>query len=407
MKVKPSFWNIFFAISTIVLVKPNYIDSIPVLDKVITVLGILVFLLELYIYFSVVKHIEGMFWVTVLFASVPLLSTVFNDGNLFSAFSLWSHYIGIYILCKLETIYRRDALYSITLPIVFLFVVTNFLTMIIFPNGMYQVVRTTGWTSNQAWFLGLRNSHSFWMMLLCMIFYMKYNSCKKRLGMFIEAIIVVVVTVYSLLNNGGSGALVAAILICFYIIFRNYLFKFSLHYVYLFANAFFFLFVVVLQAHEYILRNIVESLNRDVTFTGRTYVWKAALAWWQKSPIWGWGIENDLVILRKIGVTGDTAFIKCHNLCVDLLYSGGIVTLILFICMILLIIYKNKKTDARIFSCVAWFLFFATFLLGQTETAIISNVVILMINIAYFAGEWVLPQEKKKKIVIRFGGVQR
>jgi len=83
------------------------------------------------------------------------------------------------------------------------------------------------------------------------------------------------------------------------------------------------------------------------------------------------------------------------------------VTLILFICMILLIIYKNKKTDARIFSCVAWFLFFAIFLLGQTETAIISNVVILMINIAYFAGEWVLPQEKKKKIVIRFGGVQR
>ena len=385
-------YNVFFVLATIVLLKPTYFDSIPFLDKSFSILGMLIFLVEIYLYFKLVGYVSDqmLIW-TFVFALIPVIATVIYGGNLFSALSLFSHYVGTYILCKLETVHNKEALFTITLPIVEIIAAINFITMIVFPQGMYRIVRSTGWASNRAWFLGLRNGHPFWMCLLCMILFMKNNVKDITFKNVIEEIVIIGIVEYSLINNGGSAALVAAGLVLVYVVFRKLLSHCSLQWVYLIFNYLFFGLVVVLQVHRNILSNIVGLLKRNVTFTGRTFVWRAALDWVKKSPIFGWGIEDDWTIFSKIGVTGDKAFIKCHNIFVDVLYSGGVITFILFSIMLILIIVKNMHTDKRIFSCVAWFMFFMTLLLGQTETAITSNAVIFILFISYFAGEWKVP----------------
>lgn len=379
--------NYFWILCTVIYLKPTYFDSIPILDDFLSLLGIVLFLFLMLMYFKHV-HIEKFFVLVVFFVSTPLIQTILKDGDIVGCFSAIIQYVSIFLLLRLEVYYDETLIYKVTLPVMKILIVINYLTIVLCPNGLYQIKRVTGWTSSQAWFLGLRNGIPFWVIFFCMLLFMDFNGKKTRKKDVFILLFYLGICVCTLIKVTGGGAKVAAVCLIIYILFRKQIRKFNLQYMYCLFQFSFFLIAVVLQIHEKILFPIVNVLNRDITFTGRTYVWKAVLKWISKSPIIGWGVERGNVILLKISVRGDTAFVKCHNMYLDILYSGGFVMFFLFILILFLILHENRNTESRIWSCISFFFFFVVLLLGQTETAIYAKPFIFMLFTCYFANKW-------------------
>jgi O-antigen ligase len=89
---------------------------------------------------------------------------------------------------------------------------------------------------------------------------------------------------------------------------------------------------------------ILAVLGKDETLTGRTKIWESTQWWIKKNPINGWGVE----FWRKEGevltnnATGWGAP-HGHSTYLDSLITGGIVSLILLLTIILSSAYSSKK----------------------------------------------------------------
>ena len=87
---------------------------------------------------------------------------------------------------------------------------------------------------------------------------------------------------------------------------------------------------------------IVNVLHKSITLTRRTAIWDVAIRMIQQRPILGIGAQSDAFNYAHFGVN------HVHNIILELLYQGGIVSLLLFIGGVVLYgrrirKYKNAK----------------------------------------------------------------
>ncbi len=69
---------------------------------------------------------------------------------------------------------------------------------------------------------------------------------------------------------------------------------------------------------------ISALFSKSISFSGRDRIWGLSLDWIAQSPLLGYGIEDSVTSVEKIAQT------HCHNIFLQLLYTGGIVSLVLF-----------------------------------------------------------------------------
>jgi len=87
------------------------------------------------------------------------------------------------------------------------------------------------------------------------------------------------------------------------------------------------------------LSTITGASGKDLTFTGRTFIWSAALTLWKERPVWGWGADGVLSAdpltprtaqaWREIGFDVPHA----HNGTLDLGVQFGIVGVLIFVAL--------------------------------------------------------------------------
>lgn len=82
---------------------------------------------------------------------------------------------------------------------------------------------------------------------------------------------------------------------------------------------------------------IGNYFGKDGSFSGRDKIWAKAIKYFLENPIVGYGIEPAEQVWDKIGQT------HCHNIFIELLYTGGIIALVLFAAVLYL--YRPKKTN--------------------------------------------------------------
>ena len=85
-----------------------------------------------------------------------------------------------------------------------------------------------------------------------------------------------------------------------------------------------------LQNNELASWFIKEVLGKDMTFTGRTYMWDSALRVIAESPVWGYGFVDREWYLSHMS----TLAIGAHNYILNVLIFGGIILLALYIATI-------------------------------------------------------------------------
>ena len=315
-----------------------------------------------------------------IFSGSPFIGTLLYSGNIISCFSGFIQYLSIFMLTKLGTKYNSRMFFALLYRVLMVLVVVNAITIVLFPEGLYQIVRETGWNSRQAWLLGLRNGEPYWIIFFCMMVFFRKDAYLGWKGL-LEKYICISISIFSLLKLHGGGAMVSVAMILVYLFFEGFFESVYLDYIYLIFNGLFFILFVVVQVQQLndgIVGWFANLIGRNATFTGRTFVWKRVIEWIKINPIFGWGIEFENIIMRKISVNGDTAFIKCHNTILDILYSGGFLMFILFIVILFCMIKNGRTHSVRKWAPLSYFYLFAALFLGQTETAIYNKAFIFM-----------------------------
>lgn len=194
---------------------------------------------------------------------------------------------------------------------------TNFITILIFPNGLYA----TEWQSLN-WLLGFRNGFIVYILLaLCLSMIWK-----KHTGNSTRFYFLLVVCILTLFRGGSAtGLLTLSVFILLYItkIYKaKWFHSYSITGV---AIAAWFLLVMI--RIQNLFAPFFGLLGRNVTLTGRTYIWDTTIRMIMENPFIGYGKRS--AEYRAGLVPKAYAAIDAHNYILEILFVGGIIALLL------------------------------------------------------------------------------
>ncbi len=86
-----------------------------------------------------------------------------------------------------------------------------------------------------------------------------------------------------------------------------------------------FSFVVIVVNASDLLSLVASRFGKEHTMSVRSMIWQNALRYISSHPLFGVGYDSGALTLMRIGIN------HCHNMFLQVLYTGGIVTLVAFV----------------------------------------------------------------------------
>ena len=81
-----------------------------------------------------------------------------------------------------------------------------------------------------------------------------------------------------------------------------------------------------LQDNEFARWLVIDVMDKDLTFTNRTYLWDAAIQCFAKSPVWGYGyVDADWFVANMT-----SRAVGPHNMILAVMIYGGVIALVLY-----------------------------------------------------------------------------
>lgn len=199
--------------------------------------------------------------------------------------------------------------------------------------------------SSQNWyFLTYDNDSIFYFLpIAALLLYYYYNFNKSALKVFILYIGFIL---YMFISKVAATALISmllfTILVIYYIRYEtntnhNKKTKIKLDYkLSIYIGILFSIFMLSIVGGG-LATKIGSYFGKDGSFSGRDRIWAAAMKLIKDRPIVGYGIEPLELVWNKLGQT------HCHNIFLELLYTGGIIALIMFFLVVYM--YRPKKNN--------------------------------------------------------------
>lgn len=349
------------------------IGTVYKLHKIVSGLLIIFLTLKSRKYSKIINYI-------VLYLLVLIISTMSNNGDYQYLFTL---VLGILTLSLITDYGLRNHtdyfLKAFELMLSFL-IYMNFITIILNPNGLYTAADTL-YTEN--WLLGYRNSLILYVFpaLLCSVI----NSYKQKEKLLPRTKILFLVSLASTILSGSSTLLVGLFLILIFMLFKNLFTKVNLlnTKTYIISYIVMFFGIIIFRVQNLFSFIIVNLLKRDLTFTGRIYIWDYVIEFIKSKPTLGYGVESTLIRYAK---TKYWRSFHAHNMFLEVLYKTGFIGLIIFIKIISLSSKELYKTKNNLISkYISWLLFtFMVLLLMEAYSFIyIFYIFVFAFNVKY------------------------
>lgn len=242
------------------------------------------------------------------------------------------------------------------------YVVINFATVLVFPEGLYsQKVNEMSTRIEYSWFLGYRNPQIRVLLPAVAISFIcdviKFGKIKvKSIALFACS----VMTVFMV--HSSTAMIGFAVCIAIYVLRLKWNIKVRpIWFVYL--NIGFFIFIVILRLQNIFSFFIVNILGKTTTFSARTIIWDQALLQVYAHPLFGTG-ANEFAIGSYFVATHP------HNLFLYLMLKGGLLGFGFFL-MAMIICSKrlNECQDSLIIQILIMeFCAFFTMTLAESMT---------------------------------------
>lgn len=267
----------------------------------------------------------------------------------------------------------KNMIYSLLLLFEVL-VYCNFITLIVYPDGMY-ISNGQGYTTN--WLLGYDNLHIVTILpaIVLSLLYSYINGEKIKF----RTKLLLIIGIGSVFIRFSGTSVVAIFMLIFFILTRKSIFKntriFNCFNYYLFHLTL-FVAIVLLRVQDIFSWIIVDILGKSLTFTGRTNIWDTTIEHIKNNYIIGYGVEKASTrVMKNLNQYATHA----HNHILEVLYKGGIPLLLVFSYLLLLvgkklIMYKDTIISKTISFSI---LIFLTMMLVEARDTL--NLYILLI----------------------------
>lgn len=261
----------------------------------------------------------------------------------------------------------------------------NFITLIIFPDGMYLTE-----TTNLNWFLGYDNTHVVFLLpaFLTSLIYMEIS--KKKLRSISLILVIIISCLMRWAATTVMGVAIFTILLIPFIRNNTKIFNFKN---YMFVILIIFISIVLLRLQNYFSFIIVDLLGKDLTFRNRTPLWDTTIEYIKNKMLLGYGWQTDSV---RHNMYNSISVISAHNQYLEYMYLGGI-PLICIYCYIIYYIYKitNKIKENKIIQYIS-IAFFSLQIIYIAEV-FVNPIIYLVLIIALYSNKIVEKNEVLKE----------
>ena len=324
--------------------EPMYVhDQMPLLDLLFKTVRIGCFLLVVW---NVVRA-PGVLSNPLLVLSIALGLWVAMDGFLFhdggdvTAQVFAPIYvitiIAYFCLVERDPCQRDLVVRGYWLPYALL-VVANLVSIVLFPDGLYSRESVSGGSVDAYWLLGHKNR--IYGYYLCFLFLTLILPIEKRFARPLRVVSIGIVGLSLALAPSGTGVICYGVFCAMYFtrLYKSRLFNWKtivLTYVGLFC-------VIMFTRDSEMIAAWTDSMGKDITFTGRTFIWDAHMDmipdhWWLGH---GWlpGETRADLVPEAFGA------VEAHNTILELLFDYGMPGLLLWSTLIVAAFVKMNKS---------------------------------------------------------------
>lgn len=371
--VESVWWFIclFFFFST------PFIERYPVINNAYIILrgSSLVFLMTR---MKQAVRVDAMICLIFLSQAVVFVSTCSMGAPTGSLISKW---LNITVFClTISIMMKEDAerCLNILCVIFEIMVYVNFITMVLFfDEGLYDPQYVGFVETRKYFFLGHQNGMNIYAMTAITLRYVilltnkneaDIQANRKRL-----AVLSAVTVIYSVLVWSAMSILCSVALLSLFFIDRSRTNGLRIPiFVTLTVNLVLFVFLTIVQNVPVLNAFVVNVLHRDMTFSGRTTIWRLAYNEFLKHPVIGVGYGQG----RKL-----FGFDSAHNKYMHTLFTGGIVGLLILISIFLLLDRCLRNTGEPAVRVIL--LFFVVFLFSMQDESYETLTFYVMIIVGY------------------------
>ncbi|MGM9834474.1 MAG: O-antigen ligase family protein [Bacilli bacterium] len=323
-----------------------------------------------------------------------LISCLINKSGVYNALVFWHGIMSLLLLAEINKNNLRSFCKCIMITLI-IYILINF-AGIVYLRSIDIVVN-----QKTKFILGSKNMPILYIFPCLIILFLlsdkKYNDRKKVILEKFLSFVFYLICFVSVLYTKSATSIVVIVLLVLYGIFLNskiinrVINKINAK-VLFYIMIIFFVLIVLVGIQKYFSAFIVDILGRDLTFTGRTIIWKKAIEMTKLRLIgWGWdcnltNMYNDFFWQKYFDAS------NAHNFILNLAYKSGIITSIIYVIYLLVCSKKlnqNKTRNGDILKVA-----FLLFLLMTTFESYMNNFICMMFLTYLFVNNEELGEEK-------------
>lgn len=348
--------------------KPPYFEYVYFIDRIYHVWFIVS---SCFIYYLCLKKrcISKLSILTLILSGILLLSSIVNNVFSISTIKITVEMFTITLLATYGIKYNLKDFLEAIIILLGIFIIINFITFFIFPNGLYEDPSTHNLSSN--FLLGLDNVHIKFFICYWLAYYTKYYLTKKhsKLGL-----IVIILSIISILICKSATTLVGAFIIGIYFVLAKFIDKIKFVNVISYSISFVvaYIGIIFFQIQKYFSFIIENILKKDVTLTRRTEVWKRFFQLIKNKPIWGYGIlsTDDSIKIIKVA--------HAHNQILQVYFQGGIFAVIIFLIILFITLKELHKHFNNKLAKVYSVILFSLLIMGLAEVIALRHLLFIL-----------------------------
>ncbi len=245
----------------------------------------------------------------------------------------------------------------------------NFITIVLFPGGFY--LNSSGYSGN--YFLGYDNNVITYIFPALALSFTNSFGETGKVGA--KTIFLTLISFLSIVFTWSATGVVAIIIMI--VLFLIYTLKKKNFPIKKYIVIAFGLFVgIVFLRLQNIFSFIIEGwLKKDLTFTGRTFIWDIYINQIKQSILIGHGIVDSKYLIQTLNAG------HAHNYFLQIIYQGGIMAFSMFLGFFFTAVNKVKNCNEKKYVGIVIFAYLISFIF---EAYSLTNMFIIVLLIAYY-----------------------
>ncbi len=323
------------------------------------------------------KQISKIQLAIVFYIFSLLISTSFGTHDFATLIKTYVKWLAISMYTEMLIMNCCEKFLNSLSRILFSYIVLDFITMILFPQGIFN---PDGFTP--VFFLGNDNTTTIMVTLGILFIWFRAVFYKNRLDKMSIISLVLALIIY--LKNWSVTALIGVFMVIIYLIFlykRNKNGKLFNYRNYVIFGIILFLLIVVFRIQNNFQVFIEGFLHKSVTFTGRTQIWDNCFYYIKNNLILGLGVQEFEVRGKLISI------FHAHCTYLNVLLEGGILGFILFFNIFMVVLKKIKKIKANELLNILSFGIFIYLFVGIVEVYQDSQMLYIFLVMLYYFEE--------------------